>query len=264
MDLLNIKDITVHYGKEQEASVKNFNLTLQPGEIIALVGESGSGKTTILRSILGLLPGKGTVEQGDIFFQGNSLLSLDSKQWKDLRGTDISMIFQDSGAMINPIRTIGDQFVEYIRMHKKVKKKEAWKRGTDMLTKMHLQDAGRVMKSYPFQLSGGMRQRVGIAMAMTFQPKILLADEPTSALDVTTQAQIVRQFMEIRDLYHTAIIMVTHNIAMAAYMADQLIVMRNGRITESGKKEDVIKNPKSEYTKNLLACVPDIGGKRYV
>ena len=264
MDLLNMKDITVHYGKEQEASVKNFNLTLQPGEIIALVGESGSGKTTILRSILGLLPGKGTVEQGDIFFQGNSLLSLDSKQWKDLRGTDISMIFQDSGAMINPIRTIGDQFVEYIRMHKKVKKKEAWKRGTDMLTKMHLQDAGRVMKSYPFQLSGGMRQRVGIAMAMTFQPKILLADEPTSALDVTIQAQIVRQFMEIRDLYHTAIIMVTHNIAMAAYMADQLIVMQHGRITESGKKEDVIKHPKSEYTKNLLACVPDIGGKRYV
>ena len=148
--------------------------------------------------------------------------------------------------MINPIRTIGDQFVEYIRMHKKVGKKEAWKRGSDMLAKMHLQDAERIMKSYPFQLSGGMRQRVGIAMAMTFQPKILLADEPTSALDVTTQAQIVRQFMEIRDLYHTAIIMVTHNIAMAAYMADQLIVMRNGRITESGKKEDVIKNPKSE------------------
>ena len=264
MDLLNMKDITVHYGKEQEASVKNFNLTLQPGEIIALVGESGSGKTTILRSILGLLPGKGNVEQGDIFFQGTSLLSLDPKQWKDLRGTEISMIFQDSGAMINPIRTIGDQFVEYIRTHKKGGKKEAWKKGADMLAKMHLHDAERVMKSYPFQLSGGMRQRVGIAMAMTFQPKILLADEPTSALDVTTQAQIVRQFMEIRDLYHTAIIMVTHNIAMAAYMADQLIVMRNGRITESGKKEDVIKNPKSEYTKNLLACVPDIGGKRYV
>lgn len=264
MDLLNMKDITVHYGKEQEASVKNFNLTLQPGEIIALVGESGSGKTTILRSILGLLPGKGKVEQGDIFFQGTSLLSLDPKQWKDLRGTEISMIFQDSGAMINPIRTIGDQFVEYIRMHKKVGKKEAWKRGADMLAKMHLQDAERVMKSYPFQLSGGMRQRVGIAMAMIFQPKILLADEPTSALDVTTQAQIVRQFMEIRDLYHTAIIMVTHNIAMAAYMADRLIVMQHGRITESGKKEDIIKDSKSEYTKNLLACVPDIGGKRYV
>ena len=120
------------------------------------------------------------------------------------------------------------------------------------------------MKSYPFQLSGGMRQRVGIAMAMTFQPEILLADEPTSALDVTTQAQIVRQIMEIRDLYHTAVIIVTHNIAMAAYMADQLIVMQHGRIIESGKKENIIKYPESEYTKNLLACVPDIGGKRYV
>lgn len=264
MELLNMKDVTVRYGKEQEATVKNFNLTLQPGEIVAIVGESGSGKTTILRSILGLLPSKGKVEQGDILFQGTSLLSLSQKQWKNLRGTDISMIFQDSGMMINPIRTIGNQFVEYIRMHKKVGKKEAWKEGADMLAKMHLQDAERIMKSYPFQLSGGMRQRVGIAMAMTFQPKILLADEPTSALDVTTQAQIVRQFMEIRDLYQTVIVMVSHNIAMAAYMADQLVVMQHGRIIESGKKEDIIKNPKSEYTKNLLACVPDIGGKRYV
>lgn len=264
MELLNIKDITVNYGKDSEASVRDFSLTVQPGEIIGLVGESGSGKTTVLRSILGLLPGSGKIQQGDILFRGNSLLSLDQKQWKDFRGTDISMIFQDSGSMLNPIRTIGNQFVEYIRIHKSTEKKEAWKRGVEMLAKMHLLDAERIMKSYPFQLSGGMRQRVGIAMAMTFQPKILLADEPTSALDVTTQAQIVRQFMEIRDLYHTAIIIVTHNIAMAAYMADQLVVMRHGRIVESGKKEDVIKEPKSEYTKNLLACVPDIGGKRYV
>ena len=135
MELLNIMDITVNYGKDEKASVKNFNLTLQPGEIIALVGESGSGKTTVLRSILGLLPGKGKVEQGDILFQGTSLLTLEQKQWKNLRGTEISMIFQDSGAMINPIRTIGDQFVEYIRMHKKVGKKKHGKGGAICLPK---------------------------------------------------------------------------------------------------------------------------------
>jgi peptide/nickel transport system ATP-binding protein len=264
VDLLNIREITVSYGKESEASVKNFSMTIQPGEIIGIVGESGSGKTTVLRSVLGLLPGKGKVEQGDILYQGSSLLPLNQKQWRELRKTEISMIFQDSGAMINPIRTIGDQFVEYIRIREKIPKKEAWKKGAEVLARMHLSDVNNVMKSYSFQLSGGMRQRVGIAMAMIFQPKLLLADEPTSALDVTTQAQIVRQFMEIRAQYHTAIIIVTHNIAMAAYMSDKLIVMRRGIVVDSGKREDVMNNPTSDYTKDLLACIPDIGGKRYV
>lgn len=204
------------------------------------------------------------MEEGEILFQEKSLLKLKKEEWKALRGSDISMIFQDSGAMINPIRRIGDQFVEYIRTHQRMRKKEAWSRGAEMLARMHLPNVDHIMRSYPFQLSGGMRQRVGIAMAMTFQPKLLLADEPTSALDVTIQAQIVRQFMELRKLYDTSMIVVTHNIGVAAYMADQMIVMQNGRIVDQGTREDVMNHPVSDYTRNLLACVPDMEGKRYV
>lgn len=264
MDLLNMKDITVSYGKSAKPSVENFNLDMKEGEIVSIVGESGSGKTTVMRSILGLLPGNGRVEQGDILFRGNSLLKLNKEQWKELRGSEISMIFQDSGAMINPIRKIGDQFVEYIRTHQKMPKKEAWAKGAEMLTRMNLPNSDNIMKSYPFQLSGGMRQRVGIAMAMTFQPKLLLADEPTSALDVTTQAQIVRQFMELREQYGTSMIIVTHNIGVAAYMADQLIVMKHGKVVDAGTRDSVMKHPVSDYTKNLLAAVPEMEGKRYV
>ena len=161
-------------------------MTLKKGEIISLVGESGSGKTTVIRAILGLLPGGGKVTDGDILFEEKFLLQNTNEQWRKLRGTDISMIFQDSGAMMNPIRKIGSVFTEYIRTHEKIGKKDAWEKGVEMLERMRLPDGNNIMKSYPFQLSGGMRQRVGIAMAMTFRPKLLLADEPTSALDVTT------------------------------------------------------------------------------
>ena len=174
------------------------------------------------------------------------------------------MIFQDSGAMINPIRKIGSQYVEYIRAHKNISKKDAFGMAVEMLEKMRLPDGKHIMESYPFELSGGMCQRVGIAMAMTFQPKLLLADEPTSALDVTTQAQIVRQMMELRDDFGTGIIVVTHNIGVAAYMADKLLVMRQGKVVDSGQREDILHNPQSEYTKNLLASVPALKGERYV
>ncbi|MCD8013175.1 MAG: ABC transporter ATP-binding protein [Lachnospiraceae bacterium] len=264
MDLLNINDISVTYGKNPKPTIEHFSLDMKEGEIVSIVGESGSGKTTVIRAVLGLLPGGGRVQQGDILFEGNSLLNLDKKQWRNLRGSDISMIFQDSGAMINPIRRVGDQFVEYICTHQKMPKKEAWAKSVEMLEKMRLPDGDNIMKSYPFQLSGGMRQRVGIAMAMTFQPKLLLADEPTSALDVTTQAQIVRQFMELREEYGTSMIIVTHNIGVAAYMADQLIVMQHGRVVDAGSREAVMRNPKDDYTRNLLAAVPELEGKRYV
>ena len=140
----------------------------------------------------------------------------------------------------------------------------AWKKGCSMLQKMRLPDAENIMKSYPHQLSGGMRQRVGIAMAMTFNPELLLADEPTSALDVTTQAQIVRQMMELRDDFGTGIIIVTHNIGVAAYMADQLVVMQNGKVVDQGTRDEVMEHPTSDYTKKLLAAVPEMEGQRYV
>lgn len=260
--LLDIQNIDISYG--DKLTVQDFNLQLGEGKICSLVGESGSGKTTVIRAVLGLLPGAGKVTKGDILFEGRSLLGYSQKEWRDLRGSDISMIFQDSGAMMNPTKRIGAVFVEYIRTHKDVSKEEAWKMGVKMLERMHLPDGENVMRSYPFQLSGGMRQRVGIAMAMTFQPKLLLADEPTSALDVTTQAQIVRQMMELREEYGTSIIIVTHNLGVAAYMADYLVVMKMGKMEDEGTREHILYNSENEYTKKLLAAVPSIGGERYV
>ena len=166
--------------------------------------------------------------------------------------------------MINPVRRIGAQYVEYIRAHENISQKDAFDKGVEMLEKMRLPSGDNIMRSYPFQLSGGMRQRVGIAMAMTFQPKLLLGDEPTSALDVTTQAQIVRQMMELRENYNTSIIVVTHNIGVAAYMSDKIIVMKNGRVVEQGDREHILHHPTEEYTKNLLASVPALGGYRFV
>jgi len=262
--MLDIQDITITYGKNTEPTVEHFSLRMEEGQVVSIVGESGSGKTTVIRAILGLLPGGGRVTQGDILFGGQSLLSYDTRRWRALRGSEISMIFQDSGAMINPIRRIGSQYVDYIRTHRKMSRSDAWKKGCDMLERMRLPDPENVMRSYPFQLSGGMRQRVGIAMAMTFQPKLLLADEPTSALDVTTQAQIVRQMMELRDTYGTAIIMVTHNIGVAAYMADEMIVMKQGRVVERGGREQILGAPENEYTRTLIESVPSLEGTRFV
>ena len=168
----------------------------------------------------------------------------------------MSIIFQDCGSMINPNRRIGSQFVEYILAHKKMPKAEAKKKAMEMLEKMRLPEAKNIMRKYPFQLSGGQRQRVGIAMAMTFEPKLLIADEPTSALDVTTQSQIVREMMELRDKYNTSIMIVTHNLAVAAYIADKIIVMKDGEVVDRGSREDILENPKSDYTKKLLASVP--------
>ena len=261
--MLEIKDLAVQYGN-QAPTIEHFNLSMKKGEIISVVGESGSGKTTVIRAVLGALSGAGRVTSGDILYHGESLLKNSKSDWRKIRGSKMSMIFQDCGGTLNPIRKIGSQYVEYIRTHQSMTKKEAWDKAVSMLTKMRLPDAENIMNSYPYQLSGGMRQRVGIAMAMTFNPELLLADEPTSALDVTTQAQIVRQMMELRDDFGTGIIIVTHNIGVAAYMADQLVVMQNGKVVDQGTRDEVMNNPTSDYTKKLLAAVPEMEGQRYV
>ena len=261
--MLEIKDLTIQYGDKLPV-VENFSLSLKKGEIITIVGESGSGKSTVLSSILGLLPNGGKIISGDIIYNGESMLSKSLNQWRELRGTEITMISQDSGGTLNPIRKIGKQFVEYIQTHSKMSVKEAEEKAEDMFSKVNLPDPEIIMKSYPHQLSGGMKQRVGIAMALTFRPKIILADEPTSALDVITQAQIVKEIMELRKAFDTSIIMVTHNLGVAAYISDKIIVMQNGKIVDAGDKNAIINNPKSEYTKKLLAAVPEIGGERLV
>ena len=262
MALLDLKNVDISYGKR--LIVKDCNLSLKKGEICAIVGESGSGKTTVIRAVLGLLAGGGKVTKGDIIYQGNSLLQFSKEQWNQLRGKEISMIFQDSGSMMNPTKTIGAVFMEYIRTHENISKKDAWQKGVKMLERMRLPNGDNIMRSYPFQLSGGMRQRVGIAMGMTYQPNLLLADEPTSALDVTTQAQIVRQMMELRDDYGTSIIVVTHNLEIAAYMSDYIVVMKDGKMEDQGTREYILHETRNAYTRSLLGAVPSVGGERYV
>ena len=260
--LLKITDLEISYGSR--VTVTDANIELEKGEILSIVGESGSGKTTVIRAIMGCLPGNGCVSGGDIIFDGKSLLANTQEQWRQMCGTEVSMIFQDSGNMINPIRRIGEQFVAYILTHApQTSRQAAYQLAIKMLDDVRLPNPDNVMRSYPFELSGGMRQRVGIAMAMTFSPKLLLADEPTSALDVTTQAQIIRQIVDVRNEYNAAVIVVTHNLGVASYMANKIVVMQNGRIVESGLREEVIGNPQHEYTRELLAAVPVVGGRHY-
>ena len=204
--MLKLDNVTISY--KNVPTVQNFNLDMKEGQIVSLVGESGSGKTTVIRAVLGLLAGGGKVTEGSITFEGEDLLSYTPEQWRKLRGSDISMIFQDSGAMMNPTRKVGKVFTEYILTHENISKKEAWSKGIAMLERMRLPSPDNIMESYPFQLSGGMRQRVGIAMGMTYQPKLLLADEPTSALDPISTSKIEDLAVELKSKY--TIIMVTH------------------------------------------------------
>lgn len=259
--LLDVKNLDISYGSK--LTVSGVNIQLDKGEILSIVGESGSGKSTVIRAVMGCLPGRGHVSGGSITFDGHDMLKNTREDWRKISGREMSMIFQDSGNMINPIRRIGEQFTDYILAHAPQKSKaEAAEMAKDMLNKVRLPNPQNIMNSYPFELSGGMRQRVGIAMAMIFSPKLLLADEPTSALDVTTQAQIIRQIVDVCNEYNAAVILVTHNIGVASYVSNKLMVMKNGHVVESGGRE-IIENPQHAYTKELLAAVPVLGDKKY-
>ena len=259
--LLEVKNLHIQYAGTE--MVHGISFSLDSGEVLSLVGESGSGKTSVIRAILGCLPHEGRVNEGEIIFSGVNMLENTPKMWRDISGRNISMIFQDSGSMMNPIRTIGSQFVEYILEHSSMDPQKAEKEAKEMLDKMQLPNPDTIMDSFPFELSGGMRQRVGVAMAMFFRPQLLLADEPTSALDVTTQAQVVKELMKVCRDDGTAIILVTHNLGVATYMSDKIMVMQNGHVVEEGTSEAIIENPQANYTKELLHSVPQIGGMSY-
>lgn len=274
MSLLEIKNLTTSFATEQGKvqAVRGISLSVEQGEIVGIVGESGSGKSQSMYSVMGLLSENGTIESGSILFDGQEISPVQfdgnaaayEKLMEGIRGNSMSMIFQDPMSFLNPVLTIEKQLVEPLKNHKKMSKAELHQKAVELLTQVGIPSPEERLKQYPHQLSGGMRQRVGIAMAMTFNPELLLADEPTSALDVTTQAQIVRQMMELRDDFGTGIIIVTHNIGVAAYMADQLIVMHHGKVVDHGTREEVLNNPTSDYTKKLLEAVPEMEGKRYV
>jgi ABC-type glutathione transport system ATPase component len=252
---LEIKKLSVRYGSK--FAVRDLSLSLCEGEAISFVGESGSGKTTVVRAIMGLLPKAAVIEGGSsIRFMGEELINAPQMKLRRLRGSKISMIFQDSGNMLNPVRSVGSQFAEYIQTRKRVNKREALMIASGALYKTGLSDPELVLKSFPFALSGGMRQRVGVAMAMVFSPALLLADEPTSSLDATTQKKVIEELAAIKERENMTVILVTHNLGVASYVSDRIIVLKDGEIVEEGTPLELLSNPKSPHAKELLAAAP--------
>ena len=256
-EILNLKNLSVSYGDIN--ILKDIDLSLKKGEILGIVGESGSGKSTLIKSIMGILDENASID-GEINFEGKDLASLSLNDYRKIKGKEISMIFQNPTEYFNPTRKISKQFIETIRSHNDISKQEIQKKSINTFKFLGLQDGKKIWNSYPFELSGGMNQRVAIALSIMLEPKILLADEPTSALDVTVQAQVVKELLKLRQKLNTSIILVTHNIGVASYMSDNIGVMYGGRIIEYGESEELINNPKHPYTKILINSVPVING----
>jgi peptide/nickel transport system ATP-binding protein len=244
-------------------AVDGVDFYINEGEILGVVGESGCGKSVTSLSIMGLLPkGVGRIVDGEILFKGENLVHASEKRMKQIRGNEIAMIFQEPMTSLNPLFTIGDQLVEAIRIHTNINKKEAKTRAVEMLKLVGLPRAEQIIDEYPHQLSGGMRQRVMIAMAMACRPALLIADEPTTALDVTIQAQILALMKELNKNFRTSIMMITHDLGVVAEICDRVIVMYSGKIVEEGDVRTIFKNPKHPYTIGLIQSVPDIRDKK--
>lgn len=254
--LLSFNSVDICF--DDKSVVHNVSFSLQPGEILGIVGESGSGKSTIIKAAMGLLGRNGRVSRGEIFFKGDNITDLPESGMRQIRGAQIGMIFQDSAASLCPIRTVGSQIYECLTAHEKISRQEAKEKALDLFHKLGFKEGERVWSSYPFELSGGMNQRVGIVMAMLLNPSVLLADEPTSALDVFVQKQVVLEMLGLRDLFGTAIILVTHDLGVISAMADNILVLQNGNIMEYGRASDVLNSPKNDYTKMLLSAVPKL------
>lgn len=258
--LLEVKGLTTvfagDYGKN--ISVDHVSFCVDEGEVVCIVGESGCGKSVTSLSIMGLLSRRGSVIEGDVCFDGNSLLAMSEKELDRIRGNELTMIFQDPLTSLNPAFNVGSQIAESIRVHMGFKGQEARRRAEELLRKVGMPDAGNIMKKYPHMLSGGMRQRVMIAMALSCNPRLLIADEPTTALDVTIQAQIMKLLKELQKESGMSMILITHDIGLVANMADRVIVMYAGQIIEEGPVKEVFKNPGHPYTRALLNTIPTI------
>lgn len=247
-ELLKFEDINISYEKRQV--LYDLSFSLNSGEILGVVGNSGCGKSTLLKSIMGLSGPK--VLTGNIFFENIDLLSLNASEMRRIRGNRISMVFQESGIHTNPLKTIGDTVFESMKAHKQISKEEALDTATVIFENLSLPDPKRILRAYPFELSGGMNQRVGIALAMLNNPSLILADEPTSALDPIVAVQIVNELKSLREKYNTAIILVTHNIKIARSITDRILVLNNGKTVDYGKTCEVLSSPKNDFTKELI------------
>lgn len=264
--LLEVKNLKVSYntwtGKVR--AVKGLKFHLDRKETLAIVGESGCGKTAAVKALMRLIEGSsGEIEEGSgIFFEGRDVLAMDSRELVKLRGGDMGMIFQDPMASLNPTMKIGDQIAESLMIHRKLKKKAAREEACEILRQVDIPDAELMAGKYPHEFSGGMRQRVLIAIAMACRPKILIADEPTTALDVTVQAQILELMGELQQEMGTAVILITHDLGIAAGHADRIHIMYAGHIVEKAKTEELFRNPVHPYTKALLHSIPKLDSKQ--
>lgn len=238
--------------------VHDVSFSVEEGEILGIVGESGSGKSTLIKAAMGLLGKDGLVTRGDIWYKEMDLPDLKPIEMRKLCGPELGMIFQTAGSSFCPIRTVRAQLYEFMTEHKKIKTDAFENQAMELLEKFGFEDPKRVLDSYPFELSGGMQQRVGIAAAMLLNPKILMADEPTSALDVTVQKQVVEEMLMVRERFGTSVLLVTHNMGVIRAMADKVLVLHEGEIMEYGVTEEVFEHPRSVYTKKLLAAVPKL------
>jgi len=260
--LLDIKDLHTYFFTDNGIvkSVDGVDITLKKGSTLGIVGESGSGKSVTAMSVMNLLMGtKGKVVQGSIKLDGKDIVNISDEEKRKLRGSEIAMIFQEPMTSLNPVLKIGDQISEGIIQHFNVSKKEAMERTIEMLKKISIPRAEKIINEYPFQLSGGMRQRIMIAMALVCNPKVLIADEPTTALDVTIQAQILELMNDLKKLVGTSVLFITHDLGVIAEICDEVVVMYCGRVVESGDVISIFKEPKHPYTVGLLKSIPKLG-----
>lgn len=258
-NLIEVKELKTQFNGKNGVvtAVDGVSFTIRDGETLGIVGESGCGKSVTSMSILRLIPkSAGKIAGGEILFKGRDLLQKTEKEMRQIRGNEIAMIFQDSMTGLNPVLTIGKQLVETITVHEKMTKQEAWDRAVQMLVKVGIPSPEARMKEYPHQLSGGMRQRVMIAMALSCNASLLIADEPTTALDVTIQAQILELMKELKEKEHASIMLITHDMGVVAEMADNVMVMYAGKEMEYADVKSMFKNPLHPYSKGLLASIP--------
>lgn len=257
--MLQIIDLNIEFYDHSvpETVVHHFNLTMQPGEIIGLVGESGSGKTMTALAVAGLLRRHDMKKTGHILWNGTNLLECGREELRKYQGNEIAMIFQEPMTSLNPVKRIGTQVEESLRIHTKLSKEERYERVLEVLTQAELSEPEKICRKYPHELSGGMRQRVMIASAIVNKPSLLIADEPTTALDVTIQAEIIRLLKEINRDDKTGILFISHDLSLVRQLCGRVVVMRGGHIVEQGETEMVFAHPQEDYTKELIEAIPD-------